>query len=87
MKRISISIFGATGSVGKTALKIIRENKDKFKVNVLTSNTNVGELIDLANEFNPIAVAIADESKIEILKENNTEALRMVLKKRVPEMI
>ena len=69
MKRTSISIFGATGSVGKTALKIIRENKDKFKVNVLTSNTNVEKLVDLANEFNPFAVAIADESKIKILKE------------------
>ena len=71
MKRTSISIFGATGSVGKTALKIIRENKDKFKINVLTSNTNVGELIDLVKEFNPFAVAIADESKIEILKEES----------------
>ena len=48
MSKISISIFGSTGSVGSTALNIIRNNLDLFDVKILTANNSVDELILLA---------------------------------------
>ena len=48
MTKLTISIFGSTGSVGKTTLNIIRENKEKFDVKILTANNNINDLILLA---------------------------------------
>ncbi len=64
-----VSILGSTGSIGKQTLDIIRNNKNRFKVCVLTSNSNIELLYEQAKEFNPDIVAIADESKYSELKE------------------
>jgi len=68
MTKLTISIFGSTGSVGKTTLNIIRENKEKFDVKVLTANNNINDLISLANEFNPDAICFANESDLDQVK-------------------
>ena len=68
MTKLTISIFGSTGSVGKTTLNIIRENKEKFDVKILTANNNINDLISLANEFNPDAICFANESDLDQVK-------------------
>ena len=68
MTKLTISIFGSTGSVGKTTLNIIRENKEKFHVKILTANNNINDLISLANEFNPDAICFANESDLDQVK-------------------
>ena len=68
MTKLTISIFGSTGSVGKTTLNIIRENKEKFDVKILTANNNINDLILLANEFNPDAIWFANESDLDLVK-------------------
>ena len=68
MTKLTISIFGSTGSVGKTTLNIIRENKEKFDVKILTANNNINDLILLANEFNPDAICFANESDLDLVK-------------------
>ena len=68
MTKLTISIFGSTGSVGKTTLNIIRENKEKFDVKILTANNNINDLILLANEFNPDAICFANESDLDQVK-------------------
>jgi 1-deoxy-D-xylulose-5-phosphate reductoisomerase len=59
----SISILGATGSIGDSTLDLIRHHKEKYDVRVLTAGANVQKLIKLAQELSPQYVAIADESK------------------------
>ena len=68
MSKISISIFGSTGSVGSTALNIIRNNLDLFDIKILTANESVDELIFLANEFNPEAICLKRESDLRKVK-------------------
>lgn len=46
-----IAILGATGSIGSTALEIIRRNRDLFEVAILANN--VGSLDALISEFQP----------------------------------
>lgn len=67
MKRIAI--LGSTGSIGKQALDVIRENKDKFSAEILTSNNNYKLLIEQAIEFQPNAVVIANEEHHDIVRE------------------
>ena len=61
MKRIAI--LGSTGSIGTQALNVIRRHRDLFSVEVLCAGSNADLLIAQALEFDPNAVAIADETK------------------------
>ena len=61
MKRIAI--LGSTGSIGTQALNVIRRHRDQMAVEVLCAGSNADLLIAQALEFDPNAVAIADESK------------------------
>ena len=57
----SISILGATGSVGASTLDLIRSNPDEWRVEALTANCNVAELAALAREFGAKLAVVADE--------------------------
>ena len=76
MKR-SISIFGATGSVGDQTLDIVRRYKDSWQVDVLTAKKSVKKLSDAAKEFGAKVAVIFDESRLEELREalSGTETL------------
>ncbi|MTI08774.1 1-deoxy-D-xylulose-5-phosphate reductoisomerase, partial [Curvivirga aplysinae] len=65
----SVSVLGATGSVGTSTMDLVRRNRNLYKVIALTANSNVEDLIKLAIEFSPEFVALGDESKFGLLKE------------------
>lgn len=67
MKRIAI--LGSTGSIGTQALNVIRRHRDRFAVEVLCAGSNADLLIQQALEFEPNAVAIADDSQYKRVKE------------------
>lgn len=56
-----IAILGSTGSIGTQTLNVIRRHPDRFCVEVLCAGSNADLLIQQALEFQPNAVAIADE--------------------------
>ena len=58
-----IAILGSTGSIGTQALNVIRRHRDEMAVEVLCAGSNADLLIAQALEFDPNAVAIADQSK------------------------
>ncbi len=64
----SISILGATGSVGASTLDLVRRNPEGWRVEALTANSNVDELAALAREFKAGVAVIADESLHDDLK-------------------
>jgi len=59
----SIAILGSTGSIGTQTLEVIRQNPERFKVSVLTAQSNATLLIQQALEFRPDYVVIGDENK------------------------
>jgi 1-deoxy-D-xylulose-5-phosphate reductoisomerase len=75
----SVAILGSTGSIGTQALEVIRQNSSRFKVSVLTAQSNAALLIQQAIEFRPDYVVIGDESKCaeisKALKPYNIEIL------------
>lgn len=64
-----IAILGSTGSIGTQALNVIRRHRDRFAVEVLCAGRNADLLIEQALEFEPNAVALADESLYPKVKE------------------
>ncbi|MFW5780878.1 MAG: 1-deoxy-D-xylulose-5-phosphate reductoisomerase [Bacillota bacterium] len=48
-----IALLGATGSIGTTALNVIRQYKNDFEVMLIANNTNINALEKLINEFHP----------------------------------
>ena len=48
--RRSISILGATGSVGASTLDLVRRERDRWRVVALTANSSTEELAALARE-------------------------------------
>ena len=67
MKRVFL--VGATGSIGKSTIDVIRNLKDRFKLEGISSNINLNSLIEIYNEFKPKYVLINDEKKSKELKE------------------
>jgi 1-deoxy-D-xylulose-5-phosphate reductoisomerase len=67
--RKKIAILGSTGSIGTQALDVIRQQKEHFEVEVLTSFNNAQLLIQQAEEFMPNAVVIGDEAKLSFVRQ------------------
>ena len=61
-------IIGSSGSIGESALEVVRQFKDKFRIVGLSVNLNIEKLKKQIHEFNPYSVAVADESKAQELK-------------------
>ncbi len=64
----SISILGATGSIGASTLDLIRRERDKWRVVALTANCQAAELAALAREFSAQVAVVADESYLADLR-------------------
>ena len=52
MKKINLVIFGATGSIGRSTLAIVKKNPGLFNIEGVTCNSNIKKLIKIAKEFN-----------------------------------
>ncbi len=65
----SISILGATGSIGASTLDLVRRNREGWHVVSLTANGNVAELAKLAREFSAEVAVVADENRLPELRE------------------
>ena len=63
-----IAILGSTGSIGKQTIEIIRKNKKKFKIILLTANKNHNLLSRQIKEFNVKNVIVSDKKSYLILK-------------------
>ena len=64
----SVTILGATGSIGDSTMDLIRAAPERYRVEALTANGNVEGIVKLAKEFKARFVAVADQSKGEELR-------------------
>ena len=88
-----IIILGSTGSIGKSLLKIISNDKYSFDIKLLTAHKNYKELLKQAKLFNVKNVIITDKktynSKKNFFKKNkikifnNYSDLNYILNKKV----
>jgi 1-deoxy-D-xylulose-5-phosphate reductoisomerase len=64
----SVSVLGATGSIGDSTMDLLRASRDRYRVEALTANSNVEALAKLAREFGARFAAVADPDRLDELK-------------------
>ncbi|MBN8991021.1 MAG: 1-deoxy-D-xylulose-5-phosphate reductoisomerase [Rhizobiales bacterium] len=65
----TVTVLGATGSIGDSTMDLLRGDRDRYQVEALTANSNVEGLAKLAKEFGARFAAIADPTKLGALKD------------------
>jgi len=63
-----ILILGSTGSIGKSTLKVIKRDPQKFKVKLLTTNNNISLIYTQAIKFDVKTVIINNKFKFQKFK-------------------
>ncbi len=92
MKR-KIAILGSTGSIGRTLIEIIKKDKKKFEIILLSTDSNYKELLKQAKFFNVKNLIINNSlSYLEAKKNkfsrninvlNNFDGLKKIFKKKI----
>ncbi|MGH6622983.1 MAG: 1-deoxy-D-xylulose-5-phosphate reductoisomerase [Burkholderiaceae bacterium] len=56
----TLTLLGATGSIGASALDVLGRHPDRYRVHALTAQTNVKALAELCARFRPAVAVIGD---------------------------
>jgi 1-deoxy-D-xylulose-5-phosphate reductoisomerase len=64
-----IALFGATGSIGASALDVIARHPGRYAVDALSAHSQVEALVALCARFRPRVAAITDETRYAALRE------------------
>lgn len=64
----TITILGATGSIGESTLKIVRLHPKRFRIAALAARSNIERLEQQAREFRPQVVAVYEPERALILE-------------------
>jgi len=55
-----VAVLGSTGSIGTTALRVLDRQRERFRVNALTANSNGALLKEQARKFSPAFVGMVE---------------------------
>lgn len=78
----SLTILGATGSIGQSTLKIVSQHPDKYQLYAVSGHQRIDELVDICIQFSPKVVAIPS---IQIEKFQTIAVQKKLL--RLPEIV
>ena len=67
----NIAILGSTGSIGRSLLKIISKDRKKYKILLLTANTNYKLILEQAKKFNVKNIIITNKKYFQLAKSRN----------------
>lgn len=70
----NIAVFGATGSIGASALDVIARHPDSLRATVLAAGSKVDDLLALCRVHRPRHAVIADASQFAALRDGLREA-------------
>lgn len=76
----SLTILGATGSIGVSTLDVVSRHPDRFEVHALTAHANLDRLAQQCAQFNPARAVIGDPSQCAALQQRlASQGLRTVV--------
>lgn len=64
-----VAVFGATGSIGTSALDVIARHPDRLRAEVLVAGSNADALVALCRRHRPAHAAVADASACAALRD------------------
>ena len=59
---LSLTLLGATGSIGSSTLDLVRKNRDRFRVEAVTAQRSAAALAKLARDVGARLAVVGDES-------------------------
>ncbi len=65
----NLAIFGATGSIGRSTIEIVKEFPDNFKIIALSAKSRIRELKSIAEQFKVPYLIVENKDDARILKE------------------
>ena len=87
-----IAIIGSTGSIGKTLIKLLKNNKKKYQIVLLSANSDYKTLLRQAKDFKVRNLIITNKDIYQVLKKkkinkkikiyNDFENLNVIFKKQ-----
>ena len=66
MKVKNVALFGATGSIGRNAIEVIKNNSDLFRLFAISGHSNVELLSQIASDFSTHYVVVTSDKPISI---------------------
>ena len=63
----TITVMGATGSIGQSTLALVRQFPERFSIHALVAGKDVSRLAALAREFRPKIIGLGDSTKLDQL--------------------
>ena len=63
----NVALLGVTGSIGQSALDVVAQYPERYRVWAIAAGSNVEKLARLASVWRPYVVAIADQSRYNAL--------------------
>ncbi|MCW2307609.1 1-deoxy-D-xylulose-5-phosphate reductoisomerase [Rhodobium gokarnense] len=64
---MTLSVFGATGSIGTSTLDLVERAPDRYRLVAVTAQSSVDKLIEIALKFRPERAVIADDAHYQTL--------------------
>lgn len=74
----NIAILGATGSIGRSSLQVIKGLSDQIRVRYLAVRENIHGLRELIAEHNPKGVAVLDDGKAAELRKQIPDSVEVL---------
>ncbi len=65
----TVTVLGATGSIGASTLDVIARHPDRYRVFALTAHSSIAKLAVLAKQFQPQYVVVKDDANAVQLRE------------------
>ena len=65
----NLAVLGATGSIGRSTLNLVRNDPDNFNVFSMVANSNVTDMESLTHEFSPNVVVMNEPAAAKQLRE------------------
>ncbi len=64
-----ITLLGATGSIGDSTLKVVRNNRDRYQLFALVAQQNVTKMAQLCQEFTPQYAVLTEPAAAQLLRQ------------------
>jgi 1-deoxy-D-xylulose-5-phosphate reductoisomerase len=65
----TVTILGATGSIGDSTLDVIAQHSDRFRLHALVAHRNWQKMLDLVRRFRPPVVVMVDAAAAQSLRD------------------
>ena len=69
-----VAVFGATGSIGSSALDVIARHPERLRAHALVAGSNAAALVDLCRRHRPAHAAVADPDAYAALRDGLRDA-------------